>query len=141
VWRDHREGRPPDDARGRLGSGVQADLAGNTRRREVGLRRLRPLLGVHLLIVCTAIFLASWAGHSFTGWTEYNRDQAGHGESAVSWAEYVQRPTFWEQTFQNWQSEFLVVGSLAVFAVYLRARGATESKPVGTPHDSTGVSN
>jgi hypothetical protein len=53
----------------------------------------------------------------------------------------VQRPTFWEQTFQNWQSEFLVVGSLAVFAVYLRARGATESKPVGTPHDSTGVSN
>ena len=99
------------------------------------------LYSYSLLIVCSAIFIASWAGHSVTGWTEYNHDQAEHGESAVTWAEYVQRPTFWEQTFQNWQSEFLVVGSLAVFAVYLRARGATESKPVGTPHDSTGVSN
>ena len=39
---------------------------------------------------------------------------------------------------QNWQSEFLAVGSMAVLAIYLRQRGSAESKPVGEPHDSTG---
>ena len=41
---------------------------------------------------------------------------------------------------QNWQSEFLAVGSMAIFAVFLRQRGSAESKPVGEPHESTGVS-
>jgi hypothetical protein len=36
-----------------------------------------------------------------------------------------------EQTLQNWQSEFLAVGSMAVFTIYLRQRGSPESKPVG----------
>jgi hypothetical protein len=47
---------------------------------------------------------------------------------------------FWEDTLQNWQSEFLAVGSMAIFSVFLRARGSAESKPVGTPHESTGES-
>ena len=34
-------------------------------------------------------------------------------------------------------SEFLAVGSMAVFAVYLRRRGSPESKPVGSPHETT----
>jgi len=37
------------------------------------------------------------------------------------------------------QSEFLAVGSMAILAVYLRQRGSPESKPVGAPHDATGV--
>ena len=116
--------------------------APKTAPRWAGVGGWRQLLySYSLLIVCTAIFVASWAGHSVTGWSEYNHEQAEHGQPAISWAAYLRHPSFWEQTFQNWQSEFLVVGSLAVFAVYLRARGATESKPVGTPHDSTGVSN
>lgn len=40
---------------------------------------------------------------------------------------------------QNWQSEFLAVGSFAILAVYLRQRGSPESKPVGAPtEDATG---
>ena len=46
---------------------------------------------------------------------------------------------FWSRTLQNWQSEFLAVGSMAVFAIYLRQRGSPESKPVGQPHGSTGI--
>jgi hypothetical protein len=42
-------------------------------------------------------------------------------------------------TLQNWQSEFLAVGSMAVLTVYLRQRGSPESKPVGAPHTATGV--
>ena len=47
---------------------------------------------------------------------------------------------FWERTLQNWQSEFLAVGTMAVFTIYLRQRGSPESKPVGSPHDETGAS-
>jgi hypothetical protein len=32
----------------------------------------------------------------------------------------------------------LAVGSMAIFAVYLRQRGSPESKPVGAAHADTG---
>jgi hypothetical protein len=91
-----------------------------------------------LLIAFGTIFVASWFAQSVTGWTEYNDEQEAHREPTVSWATYVTRPDFWERTLQNWQSEFLAVGTMAVFAVYLRQRGSPESKPVGAPHDETG---
>jgi hypothetical protein len=31
------------------------------------------------------------------------------------------------------------VGSFAVLTIYLRQRGSPESKPVGAPHEATGV--
>jgi hypothetical protein len=87
-----------------------------------------------------AIFLGSWFAQSVTGWTEYNANRRDHDEAAVSWTGYVTRPDFWEKTLQNWQSEFLAVGTMAVFTIYLRQRGSPESKPVGAPHDQTGTS-
>jgi hypothetical protein len=39
---------------------------------------------------------------------------------------------------QNWQSEFLSVGTLIVLGIFLRQRGSTESKPVADPHAETG---
>jgi hypothetical protein len=93
-----------------------------------------------LLIVMTAIFFASWFAQSATGWTKYNEEQRGHDEPAVSWAGYVTGADFWEDTLQNWQSEFLAVGTMAVFTIYLRQRGSPESKPVGAPHEETASS-
>ena len=93
-----------------------------------------------LLLVMTAIFFASWFGQSVTGWTQYNEEQRAHGEPTVSWWGYLGRPQFWENTLQNWQSEFLAVGTMAVFTIYLRQRGSPESKPVGAPHDETAAS-
>jgi hypothetical protein len=92
-----------------------------------------------LLIVMSIIFFGSWFAQSVTGWTEFNSQQADHGEAAVSWLSYVSSADFWEATLQNWQSEFLAVGSFAAITVYLRQRGSPESKPVGAPHGSTGV--
>ncbi len=46
-------------------------------------------------------------------------------------------PHFWSRTVQNWQSEMLAIGSMAVLAICLRERGSPESKPVGRPHDVT----
>jgi hypothetical protein len=91
-----------------------------------------------LVYLFTAIFFATWGGQSVTGWNEYNSQQQEHNEPKVSWAEYVRSPDFWEDSFQNWQSEFLAVGSMAVFTIYLRAKGSSESKSVGAPHDATG---
>jgi hypothetical protein len=92
-----------------------------------------------LLIVMGVIFVGSWFAQSVTGWTEFNAAQQAHGETPVSWWSFVGTSEFWEATFQNWQSEFLAVGSFAVLTIYLRARGSPESKPVGTPHDATSI--
>jgi hypothetical protein len=92
-----------------------------------------------LLIVMAAIFFGSWFAQSVTGWTDFNEMQRAHGEPNISWASYIGNPEFWEGTLQNWQSEFLAVGSFSVFAVFLRQRGSPESKPVGQPHESTGA--
>jgi hypothetical protein len=93
-----------------------------------------------LIIVMTAIFVAAWLGQSVTSWNEYNSEQAEHGDPSVSWLGYLDRADFWEKTLENWQSEFLAVGTMAVFTIYLRQRGSPESKPVGAPHDQTGTS-
>ena len=87
-----------------------------------------------------SLFAASWLGQSVTGMTEYNAELREHASQPVSWVGYLQRPDFWEATLQNWQSEFLAVGTMVVFAVYLRQRGSPESKPVGAPHRKTEVS-
>jgi hypothetical protein len=92
------------------------------------------------VIVMGLLFLASWLGQSVNGWTQFNDDQRERGATAVSWLGYVQNPDFWESTLQNWQSEFLAVGTMVVFSVYLRQRGSPESKPVGEPHTKTEVS-
>jgi hypothetical protein len=92
-----------------------------------------------LLLVMGAIFLGSWLAHSLTGWRTYNEQAVDHDESTLGWVQYLGSADFWETTLQNWQSEFLAVGSMAVLAIYLRQRGSPESKPVGAPHESTGV--
>jgi hypothetical protein len=102
-----------------------------------GLRRV--LFSNSLLTVMTLLFLGSWFAHSVTGWTEYNVDQVEHEQSTLSWLQYLGSADFWQTTLQNWQSEFLAVGSMVILSVYLRQRGSPESKPVGAPHDATGV--
>ena len=92
-----------------------------------------------LLLVMGSIWIGSWVAHSLTGWRAYNETQLDHAETTLSWLQYLGSADFWETTLQNWQSEFLAVGSMAVLAIYLRQRGSPESKPVGAPHTSTGV--
>ncbi len=92
-----------------------------------------------LLLVMGSIFLLSWLGQSITGRVAYNAEQLDHQEAAIRWLDYVATPDFWNRTLQNWQSEFLAIGSMAVLSIYLRQRGSPESKPVGAPHAATGV--
>ncbi len=93
-----------------------------------------------LLVAMGAIFVASWFAESVTGWTVFNSGQIDHQQPAVGWLKYLTTPDFWEKSLQNWQSEFLAVGTMVIFTVFLRQRGSPESKPVGAPHDETGSS-
>jgi hypothetical protein len=84
------------------------------------------------------LFVLSLVLHALGGVDEYNAEQRDHGNPPVSTFAYMATSRFWYESFQNWQSEFMAVGALAVLAIYLRQRGSPESKPVAAPHDETG---
>lgn len=92
-----------------------------------------------LTLVVAGVFLASWLAQSIAGQVAYNEARLERLQDPVTWLEYLANADFWARTLQNWQSEFLAVGSMAVLAIFLRQRGSPESKPVGAPHDSTGI--
>jgi hypothetical protein len=102
-----------------------------------GIRRT--LYENSLLLVMGMIWIGTWFAQSVTGLVQYNSERLDHQMDGVSWSHYTGTADFWERTLQNWQSEFLAVGSMAILAVYLRQRGSPESKPVGAPHTATGV--
>jgi hypothetical protein len=142
VQRGSNESKRPEDAgresdhRQLVGSHAQRNSPAWAKVEGWGRR----LYENSLVIVMTTIFLAAWFGQSVTAWREYNAEQREHGDSPVSWVAYLDRADFWAKTLENWQSEFLAVGTMAVFTIYLRQRGSPESKPVGAPHDQTGTS-
>jgi Domain of unknown function (DUF6766) len=91
-----------------------------------------------LLIAFTLLFAFSFLGHAIGGAHEYSAEQREHGAAPVSAIEYIRTSRFWFESFQNWQSEFLAVASIAVLTIFLRQRGSAESKPVHAPHHQTG---
>ena len=89
-------------------------------------------------IVMGTIFVLCWVAQSVAGWAAFNADQLASRQDPVTWLGYLAEPEFWNRTLQNWQSEMLAVGSMAILGVYLRQRGSPESKPVGAAHADTG---
>jgi hypothetical protein len=84
------------------------------------------------------LFVLSFLGHAASGTHQYNHEQRAHGQAPVSMRQYVGTSRFWFESFQNWQSEFLAMGTLAVLSIWLRERGSPESKPVHRAHTETG---
>jgi hypothetical protein len=92
-----------------------------------------------LTIAFLILFLISFALHAAGGAAEYCAEQREHGESSCpSTIQYVSTSQFWFESFQNWQSEFLAMGSIVVLSIYLRQKGSPESKPVDASHSQTG---
>jgi hypothetical protein len=89
-------------------------------------------------LVMGGLFVLTWAASSVAGWAAFNGEQLAEKQDPVSWIGYLGEADFWNRSFQNWQSEMLAVGSMAVLSVYLRQRGSPESKPVGLAHAETG---
>jgi uncharacterized protein DUF6766 len=140
VQKGSNESKPPKN-RGRE-SDQQQKVGGHAPAnapRWAKARGWRTAIYSHsLLIVMTSIFFLTWAAQSITSWNVLNDEQRLHGKRTIGWTAYLRDPDFWEKSFQNWQSEFLAVGTMAVFTIYLRERGSAESKQVGAAHSETG---
>jgi hypothetical protein len=145
VWliqKGSNESKKPEDA------GLESDEqqrvgehAGHNAPRWAKVKDWRlSLYSNSFFIVMGLVFLATWVGQSFASWTVFNDQQQAHDDPTISWLSYLGSPDFWERSLQNWQSEFLAVGTMVVFTIYLRQRGSPESKPVGAPHDETASS-
>jgi hypothetical protein len=91
-----------------------------------------------LVTALLGLFFVSFALHVVTGAAAANADNLAHGRSPVSPIDYLTTSRLWFESFQNWQSEFMSIGALAVLAIFLRERGSPESKPVDAPHSETG---
>jgi hypothetical protein len=89
-------------------------------------------------IAFTVLFLVCWSIHLYGSWQVHNVEQVLKGEAKDDVLTYLGEPTFWFESFQNWQSEFLSVLSIVFLTIYLRQKGSPESKPVDAPHMETG---
>jgi hypothetical protein len=144
VWllqRGSPESKPPgeegteSDREQRVGRHAREDSPRWARGDGLGRR----LYENSLLLVMGAAWVGTWIAQALTGRVEYNAERLEHLSEPLSLGQYLGTASFWERTLQNWQSEFLAVGSMVILAVYLRQRGSPESKPVGVPHGATGV--
>ena len=81
-----------------------------------------------LALTMFGIFAVTLVGLVFTGWGDYNADQAEHGGATVSIVGYLATPAFGEAVFENWESEFLQMGFYVLLTAYLFSRGSSESK-------------
>jgi hypothetical protein len=93
-----------------------------------------------LSLALALLFVGSFAIHAIAGHAAESTDLVNHGQPPISLWEFMGSSTFWFQSLQNWQSEFLSVGLLVVLTIFLRERGSPQSKPVEAPHRMTGPS-
>jgi hypothetical protein len=118
----------PEEAR------VDPDAPGPVRRGGAVLWLYKHSLSIALF----TLFVVSFLAHAIGGAAKFNQEQQQHGQPPFSILGYLATSQFWFESFQNWQSEFLSVGVLVLFSIWLREQGSPQSKPVAAPHSDTG---
>ena len=81
-----------------------------------------------LSIACFALFALSQLGAAVSGWFEFAAEQRAHGAIAELFGPDGYIWTLLEQTFQNWQSEFLALGTMVVLTALLVHVGSKHSR-------------
>jgi membrane protein implicated in regulation of membrane protease activity len=84
-------------------------------------------------VALAALFVLSFGLHFYGNYRDAVHDAALHGLKRPDLAAHVLDPTFWFESFQNWQSEFFSTAALVVLSIFLRYRGSPESKKVDDP--------
>ena len=79
-------------------------------------------------VVLAVLFVVSWILQSLTGWVEFASEQRSHGEIAQLFGESGYVWSWMAATFENWQSEFLQLFTMAVLTAFLIHKGSSESK-------------
>ncbi|HEY2947862.1 MAG TPA: DUF6766 family protein [Micromonosporaceae bacterium] len=83
-----------------------------------------------LSLATLAAFLVFIVLQSVFGWQVHNEDLTQFGQPAIGYWSYLGTGHFGEATFENWESEFLQMGSYVLLTAYLVQRGSPESKPL-----------
>ena len=81
-----------------------------------------------LTIVNLSLFFGALVIMSLTGHHQYNSDQRDHHQPVVSYGRYLTTGDFVEGVFENWESEFLQMGTYVLFTVWFFQKGSPESK-------------
>jgi hypothetical protein len=81
-----------------------------------------------LSITMFGLFVVFVTAQSVAGLFDYNSTQMEHGRPPVGYVQYLRSGDFVEAVFENWESEFLQMGSYVVLTAYLYQRGSAESK-------------
>jgi hypothetical protein len=98
----------------------------------------KTLYGHSLAIAFGVLFLLSFSLHLAGSWRAEVDEQVAKGLPAPTWWEYLGSSSFWFESFQNWQSEFLAVLALVILTIFLRQKDSPQSKPLAAPHSQTG---
>lgn len=110
-------------------------LPGPARRGGLYLKLYEHSLSITFFL----LFVASLVLHAIGGVGEYNSEQLEHGKGEqLSAMQYMGTSSFWFQSFQNWQSEFLALFAMVFLSIWLREKESPESKEVTDPHAKTG---
>ncbi|HTV04719.1 MAG TPA: DUF6766 family protein [Acidobacteriaceae bacterium] len=80
-----------------------------------------------LLLIFIFLFVAFLIGQAIAGSLAFNETRAAHGLVSVGYWSYIKTGNFLQGVFANWQAAILQLGSLIIFSVFLRARGAAHS--------------
>lgn len=99
----------------------------------------KTLYGHSLAIAFGLLFVVSFVLHFSGSWRREVAERALRGEALVPWTQYLVDASFWFESFQNWQSEFMAVLALVMLSIWLRQKDSPQSKPVEAPHSQTGT--
>lgn len=131
--RGSAESKDPDEAEELVP--VTPDTPWPVRKGGIWLALYEHSLGIAL----TLLFLLSFVLHWLGSWRAANQEAELHGERLKSPFEILGGASFWFESFQNWQSEFLSMAVLIMLSIVLRQRHSPESKTVEAPHAQTGA--
>jgi hypothetical protein len=91
-----------------------------------------------LALAFFVLFAISFALHLRNSWRLELEERLLRGDPPISLWNHFGGPTFWFESFQNWQSEFFAVLAIVVLSIFLRQEGSPQSKPMKAPHAQTG---
>lgn len=91
-----------------------------------------------LAIAFGLLFAVSFTLHLLGSWRNEVDDSLSKGLPAPTLLDHLFSSSFWFESFQNWQSEFLAVLALVILTIFLRQKDSPQSKPLAAPHSQTG---
>jgi hypothetical protein len=92
---------------------------------EVRVRRFASDYGLSLALA--AFFIVFMLIHTWSGWMMYASDQMAHNSQPVLWGDDGYIWTWLENTFQNWQSEFIQMLATVILTTFLVHRHSQQS--------------